>query len=120
MPFWAEKIGIPRALAVAFPFGHILGQPHNPEQQFRVIRQALEVLERAQVPGTIHHSQERYPATHEAALRASHPETPPPITTEMGRHIGKFLRGLRRSSRKPTGKPRHSPTQRAKTQERLR
>jgi hypothetical protein len=29
-------------------------------------------------------------------LHASHPETPPPVTAEMGRHIGKFLRGLRR------------------------
>jgi D-proline reductase (dithiol) PrdB len=99
MPFWAEKIGVPRTLAVEFPFGHILGQPHNKEQQLRVIRQALEVLEKAGAPGTIIHSQEKWPAPFEEALRDSHPETPPPIAADMGRYIGKFLRGLRRGKR---------------------
>ena len=99
MPFWAEKIGVPRTLAVEFPFGHILGQPHNREQQMRVIRQALDVLETAEVPGTIVHSQEKWPASLEEALHDSHPETPPPITADMGRYIGKFLRGLRRGKR---------------------
>lgn len=96
MPFWAEKIGVPRTLAVEFPFGHILGQPHNKEQQMRVIRQALEVLEQAEAPGTIIHSHEKWPAPLEEACRDSHPETPPPIAADMGRYIGKFLRGLRR------------------------
>ena len=36
MPFWAEKVGVPRTLAVEFPFGHTLGQPHNVAQQMRV------------------------------------------------------------------------------------
>jgi hypothetical protein len=96
MPCWAEKVGIPRALAVEFPFGHLLGQPNNREQQMRVIEQALQVLETAPAPGTIVHFPEEWPEPLEAALHASHPETPPPVTAEMGRHIGKFLRGLRR------------------------
>ena len=61
MPFWAKKIGAPRTLAVEFPFGHLLGQPHNREQQMRVIRQALEVLEKAESPGMIVHSEEKWP-----------------------------------------------------------
>ncbi len=102
MPFWAEKIGVPRTLAVEFPFGHILGQPHNKEQQMRVIRQALEVLEKAQAPGTIIHSEEKWPAPLEEAMRDCHPETRPPIGAHMGRYIGSFLRGLRRGERQPT------------------
>ena len=44
MPFWAEKIGVPRTLAVEFPFGHMLGQPGDVAVQRRVILQALDVL----------------------------------------------------------------------------
>ena len=98
MPFWAEKVGTPRTLAVEFPFGHILGQPHNKEQQRRVILKALEVLETAETPGRIVHFQEKWPESLEAALHASHPQTPPPIGAEMGRYIGKFLLGMRRQS----------------------
>lgn len=103
MPFWAEKMGVPRALAVEFPFGHILGQANNREQQLHVIGQALEVLETAEAPGTIVHSPEQWPEPFEAAMHAAHPETPPPITAEMGRYIGRFLRGLRRGE---SGNPR--------------
>lgn len=99
MPFWAEKVGVPRALAVEFPFGHILGQPHNREQQMRVIRQALDLLEQAQAPGEIVHSEERWPTPYEEALRLAHPETSPPIAADMGRYIGQFLRGMRRDRR---------------------
>ncbi|MFQ5593047.1 MAG: hypothetical protein ACE5HA_02760 [Anaerolineae bacterium] len=100
MPFWAEKIGVPRTLGVEFPYGHILGQPHNREQQMRVIRQALGVLEAAHAPGTVIHSPEKWPAPLEEALHDAHPETPSPITADMGRYIGQFLRGLRRGEKK--------------------
>jgi D-proline reductase (dithiol) PrdB len=99
MPYWSEKIGVPRSLAVEFPFGHILGQPDDRGQQMRVIEQALDVLETAQAPGTIVHSQEVWPTSFEEACHVSHPETPPPIGAEMGRHIGSFLRGIRRGKR---------------------
>lgn len=97
MPFWAEKIGVPRTLAVEFPFGHLLGQPRNEAQQMRVIACALEVLETAETPGTIVHFQEGWPVPLDEALKDCHPETPPPIAEHMGRHIGSFLRGIRRS-----------------------
>ena len=96
MPFWAERIGVPRTLAVEFPFGHTLGQPGNREQQMRVIGQALAVLESAPAPGTIVHSEEQWPASFEEACLVSHPETPPPMAADMGRYIGSFLRGMRR------------------------
>ncbi len=96
MPFWADKIGVPRTLAVEFPFGHILGQPHNKEQQLRVLRMALEVLGNAKTPGTTGHFQEGWPVPTEEAILECHPDMPPPIMAHMTRHIGSFLRGLRR------------------------
>ena len=96
MPYWAEKIDVPRTLGIEFPFGHILGQPHDVQQQMRVIRQALDGLEQAEAPGTIVHSLEVWPAPFEEAMEVCHPETAPPIAADMGRHIGSFLRGLRR------------------------
>ncbi len=96
MPFWSERVGAPRSLAVEFPFGHILGQPHNAGMQGRVILDALNLLETAAVPGAIAHFQEPWPEPLEAARRASEPEVPPPIAAHMGRYIGKFLMGMRR------------------------
>jgi len=96
MPFWSERVGAPRSLAVEFPFGHILGRAHDGELQRRVVIRALDVLEQSAGPGTIVHFREPWPEPLEAARRASHPETPPPIAAEMGRHIGDFLRGMRR------------------------
>lgn len=96
MPFWSERVGAPRSLAVEFPFGHILGRVHDKEMQRRVILQALDVLERTTGPGVIVHFQEPWPEPLEAGRRASEPETPPPIAGEMGRHIGKILMGMRR------------------------
>lgn len=98
MPYWAEKIGVPRALAVEFPYGHTLGRPHDREMQMRVIRQALEVLETADRPGTIVHSPEKWPGSFEEALHVAHPEEPPPIAKVMGRHIREAIQGLRRGS----------------------
>jgi hypothetical protein len=96
MPFWSERVGTPRSLAVEFPFGHMLGPANNREMQRRVILQALEVLERSTGPGVIVDFQEAWPESLEAGRRASHPETPPPITGAMGRQIGNLLRGMRR------------------------
>jgi len=79
MPYWAEKIGVPRTLAVEFPFGHALGQPGDKQQQKRVIREALGVLENAQAPGTIVHSGEAWPIPQELAIRSWQPEKPSPI-----------------------------------------
>ena len=96
MPFWSDRVGAPRTLAVEFPFGHILGQAHDRELQRRVILEALAVLEGSARPGAIVHFQEPWPEPLELALQASHPETPPPIAGQMGRHIGKLLMGMRR------------------------
>jgi hypothetical protein len=67
-------------------------------KQMRVIAAALALLESATAPGAIAHFPERWPEPVEQALHRSHPPQPPPIMGQMGRHIGQFLRGLRRGS----------------------
>lgn len=93
MPFWAEKMGVPRTLAVEFPFGHVLGQPKNREMQIRVIRQALEVLESADEPGTIVHSQETWPVPQKEAYKAWQPEERAPIVQILAPRYREILRG---------------------------
>jgi hypothetical protein len=44
------KIRPPRALSVPYPLGYPLGEPNNPELQRSVLRQALALLERIDVP----------------------------------------------------------------------
>lgn len=96
MPYWAEKIGVPRALGVEMPFGHILGKPGDANGQKNLILEALGVLTGATKPGTVIHSEARWPGSDEEATQLSHPKVPPPIMGQMGKHIGNFLRNLRR------------------------
>jgi len=96
MPFWAEKVGVPRTLAVEFPFGHLLGAPHNAEQQMRVIREALKVLESAQKPGEIHHSVEVWHEPLEEAQKSWQPPEPSPIIAVMGPKLRELLRERRK------------------------
>jgi hypothetical protein len=96
MPYWAEKVGVPRTLAVEFPFGHTLGQPHDVSQQMRVIREALDVLESAKAPGTIVHSSEIWSIPQVKAIQSWQPERPSPI---IG-HLAPRFREMLRQSRK--------------------
>ncbi len=98
MPFWAERVGTPRTLAVEFPFGHPLGGTHDREMQRRVILAALELIERASAPGEIEEFPEKWGGSVAEGRRISEPRIPAPITAQMGRHIGAFLRGMRRSA----------------------
>jgi hypothetical protein len=97
MPYWSDMIGVPRTLGVEMPFGHILGKPGDVEGQRTFILEALDLLEQATHPGMVIHSTTGWAGTEEEAARASHPEVPPPIVGQMGKHIGRFLRNLRRS-----------------------
>lgn len=92
MPYWAEKVGVPRALAVEFPFGHTLGQPNDAVQQTAVIREALGVLETAVAPGTIHHSAAIWPQPTAEAIKAWQPQRPSPIIAELAPQFRAMLR----------------------------
>lgn len=96
MPYWAEKIGVPRTLAVEFPFGHTLGAALDHEQQRRVIHEALQVLVEADQPGTIVHSQERWPEPVDSAMEAWQPTQPSPVVQHLAPKIKDMLRNLRK------------------------
>jgi hypothetical protein len=95
MPFAADKIGVPRTLAVEFPFGNTLGQPHDSAQQIRVIRHALATLETAVEPGEIVHSSEVWPVPTRQARKAWQPEEPSPIIQMLAPRIREMLRQRR-------------------------
>ena len=95
MPYWVEKTGVPRTLAVEFPFGHLLGQPNNKDQQFAVILQALKVLEIARQPGIIMHSDENWPFTQEEAMKDWQPIEPSPIVANLAKNFKKSIRDSR-------------------------
>jgi len=78
MPFWAERIGVPRTVGVEFPFGHTLGHAGDAGEQSAVIRDALGVLVEAPEPGTIVHLPYAWP-DFERWKREWQPEVAPPI-----------------------------------------
>jgi hypothetical protein len=95
MPFWAEKVGVPRTLAVEFPFGHTLGRPHDADQQMRVIRQALQVLQTAEGPGSIVHSAETWPVPLKEALQDWQPQEGSPLIKVMAPRFLEMMRKRR-------------------------
>jgi hypothetical protein len=50
---YTEKVKPPRAIFLAWPFGHPLGQPGNINQQAAVLGKAFETLCQVKEPGVI-------------------------------------------------------------------
>ncbi len=96
MPYWAEKVGVPRTLGIEFPFGHTLGRPNDPEGQMRVIGEALTVLETADEPGSIVHSEETWPEPQKEAIKCWQPAEPSPIIDELAPRFRDMLRQRRK------------------------
>lgn len=97
MPYWAEKTGVPRTLAVEFPFGHILGLPHDLPMQMSIISQAIQVLTSAREPGVIVHAEDEWPRPAEEATTAWQPETQSPIIAHLRPHFREIMRRQRRN-----------------------
>jgi D-proline reductase (dithiol) PrdB len=96
MPIWAEQIGTPRTLAVEFPFGHALGRPGDRAMQRGVLAEAFNALETIQTPGTIIHSDQRWPESVEVAIRSWQPLEPSPIIAELTPKFRDMLRNRRK------------------------
>ena len=87
-PYWAEQHGVPRALAVEFPFAHPIGPVDDVPLQRQVLREALDVLEQATEPNTIVHSELAWPGDEREWRRAWQPSDASPL-------VGKYMDEIR-------------------------
>jgi len=85
MPYWAERLGVPRTVGVEFPYGHPLGQPGDRDTQTAIIREALRLLEEATGPGEIRELDYVWPSAPggDEAKRDWQPLEPSPIIRMM-------------------------------------
>ncbi len=79
MPYWSERLGVPRTVGVEFPYGHPLGQPDDRDTQMGIIREALRLLEQAAGPGEIRELDYVWPQELDEAKRDWQPPEPSPI-----------------------------------------
>jgi len=79
MPYWAERLGVPRTVGVEFPYGHPLGRPGDRDTQMGIIRAALRLLEEAREPGEIRELDYVWPQDLDEAKRDWQPPEPSPI-----------------------------------------
>ena len=82
MPSWAERYGVPRAVAVEFPFGHPLGLPGRPDMQTIVTKDALDLLEGATEPNTIVHLEHTWPEDEPQWRRKWQPAAASPLVAK--------------------------------------
>ena len=54
-PEFNREIGIPRVVAIEYPYGRPVGQVNDDEGQRKVLLEALSVLQKAQEPGQVFH-----------------------------------------------------------------
>ncbi len=79
MPYWSDKMGVPRTLGVEFPFVHPIGHAGDRDEQLTVIREALRVLREAREPGTVEHLDREWPDAETWKTAWYPPELPPNI-----------------------------------------
>ncbi|MFQ5471919.1 MAG: hypothetical protein ACE5FA_03390 [Dehalococcoidia bacterium] len=76
-------IGVPRTVAVEFPYGHMLGYPGDRAMQMQVIEAALTMLEEAEAPGEIRELDIEWPQEFDVARKDWHPPEASPIVKMM-------------------------------------
>lgn len=97
MPYWAERVGTPRTLAVEYPYGHALGLPGESDMQRQILAEAFHALEAISDPGTVIHSKQQWPGSVEEAIQLWQPKDPSPIITELTPKFREILRQRRKS-----------------------
>ena len=81
-PFFGG-IGVPRTVAVEFPYGHMLGYPEDRAMQMQVIEAAVEMLEKAKEPGAMRELDIEWPQEFDVARKDWHPPEASPIVRMM-------------------------------------
>ena len=79
MPYWSERLGLPRTVGVEFTYGHTLGRPGDRDTQMGIVRSALALLEEATAPGEIRELDYVWPQDPDEAKQDWQPEEPSPI-----------------------------------------
>jgi len=83
MPYWSERLGVPRTVGVEFPYGHPLGRPGDRDTQMGIVREALRLLEEATGPGEIRELGYVWPQDLDEAKKDWQPLEPSPIIRMM-------------------------------------
>jgi hypothetical protein len=97
MPYWAERVGVPRTLAVEYPFGHTIGLPGDIAMQRQILAEAFDALETITSPGMIIHSPQQWPGNVDEAIQLWQPKDPSPIIAELTPKFREMLRKRRKS-----------------------
>ena len=87
MPRLAERLGIPRAVGVEFPFGHPFGPPGDVETQTGVARAALRALAEATGPGYVVHLPYVWPEPQNVAYKAWQPREMSPVVRYLREQV---------------------------------
>lgn len=99
MPYWAERIGVPRVLAVEHPFSCPIGYPGDEEGQLQVLQVALSLFDTCQTPGQIIEYVDQWPEPVNEAIQSWQPLEPSPIIRLLSPRIRELIR--QKGQRKP-------------------
>ena len=61
MPEFHNDVGIPRSVAIEYPFGRPVGQVHDAEGQRTVLLEVVTMFEKMKTPGEVHHLSHVWP-----------------------------------------------------------
>ncbi len=86
LPEMAERFDSPRIVAVEFPFGHSYGMPHDRAMQELVVRTALSLYERDDLPLRVD-VPISWPVEFKTAYRGWQPKEPAPIVAMLKRQV---------------------------------
>jgi hypothetical protein len=92
IPDLTASVGVPRIVALEYPFGRTLGFPGDIPGQMEVLRATLTAGLDIQEAGGIRHLPFKWPES--KAKAQAHPPEPPPIATYLKRHpwhLPKFI-----------------------------
>ncbi|MGB9672651.1 MAG: hypothetical protein ACPL3P_00780 [Anaerolineales bacterium] len=92
MPYWAERIGVPRTLAVEHPFGCPIGFPDDEQGQLNLLRTALSLFETSTLPGEVKEFYDQWPEPIDTALQSWQPLEPSPIIRMLTPRIRDLIR----------------------------
>ncbi len=84
IPELTAAVGVPRLVAIEYPFARTLGRPGDAQGQMEVLRATLTAGAAIEGPGGARHLPFTWPET--KAQAQAHPPVPPPIATYLKRH----------------------------------